>query len=155
MNEVKISPVLLALAAIILTIFGGYLRDRIATSEAGTRSEVQIEQLQEDYRQLSAQQKMFLTRDEAAIQFRAIDSKLSEISGDLKDLKNAAIDAIRYLQRGEQAPAWWTQARQALLTAPRANTADVQIVVACDIERLVETASGAKNASDRAFCAIP
>lgn len=64
----------------------------------------------------------------------------------------AASEAIGYIERGEQPPAWWTQAQQSVLTAPMQNTADLQLAFMCDVRRLVKVASGAKDEKVRMFC---
>lgn len=70
----------------------------------------------------------------------------------LRAYLNAASDAIGYIERGEQAPAWWTEAQRAVLSAPRSDAADVQIAIDCDVRRLVDAASGVSNSNTSRFC---
>jgi hexosaminidase len=65
---------------------------------------------------------------------------------------SAASEAISYIELGEQAPAWWTQAQHTVLDAPRSDIADLQIAVMCDVRRLVDVASGVSNTKATAFC---
>ena len=70
----------------------------------------------------------------------------------LRGYLNAASEAIGYIERGEQAPAWWAQAQRAVLDAPRSDAADLQIANVCDVRRLVDIASGVSNTSTTMFC---
>jgi hexosaminidase len=64
----------------------------------------------------------------------------------------AASEAIGYIERGQQAPIWWTQAQHAILDAPRGDAADLQIAIVCDVRRLVDIASGTNNMKTSMFC---
>lgn len=112
MQEIKTNPVIISLLSILLTIGTIFIKDRVTqmVSSSDLTNKIELVQKQADetkiklddhlkvavtrmeFDKLSEAQKSFITKEEANIQFKAIQDRLDLIQSDLRDV-------VRYVNK--------------------------------------------------------
>jgi hexosaminidase len=70
-------------------------------------------------------------------------SEVAPLEESLVGVMSAASEALMYLRRGQQAPAWWVAAQHTVLDAAGGNAGDLQLAIREDVRKLVDAAGSA------------